>query len=408
MKLFVLLKRNLISILFVVFVICLVLFSNSNLSATANGLKLWANNVVPSLFPFFVAVELLSNTNVVYYLSKFLDRFMRPIFNVPGVGAFPFIMGLISGYPVGAKIVSNLYSNSSITKDEAERLLCFTNNSGPLFIMGTVGISFYANSTIGLVLLLTHISASITVGIILGAVSRRKELINFSRAFSSQKNSKRKVLLGFSKAFSDQKNSKRKELLVFSSLKNLINLSGKKELINYSRTSQTTHFSNINNKSANSNLKKDLRFSELGEVLGNSIINSIKTILLIGGFVTIFSVIISILQKTKILILFSSMISKILGFNQDLILGLLTGLIEFTNGLSIISSIHIKNISINIILSSFILGFGGISIILQVLSIISKSKLSIKKYVWGKLLHGIIAACYTFLVLLLPMFSFNL
>ncbi len=372
MKLFVLLKRNLISILFVVFVICLVLFSNSNLSATANGLKLWANNVVPSLFPFFVAVELLSNTNVVYYLSKFLDRFMRPLFNVPGVGAFPFIMGLISGYPVGAKIVSNLYLNGSITKDEAERLLCFTNNSGPLFIMGTVGISFYANSTIGLVLLLTHISASITVGIILGAVSRRKEL------------------------------------LVFSYSKRLINLSGKKELINYSNMSFSNKNLRENNKSANSTLKKELRFSELGEVLGNSIINSIKTILLIGGFVTIFSVIISILQKTKILILFSSMISKILGFNQDLILGLLTGLIEFTNGLSIVSSIHIKNISINIILSSFILGFGGISIILQVLSIISKSKLSIKKYVWGKLLHGIIAACYTFLVLLLPMFSFNL
>ncbi len=178
MKVLVLLKKNLISIIFLLFVICLVVFSNSNLTATSNGLKLWANNVVPSLFPFFVAVELLSNTNIVYYLSKFLDRFMRPLFNVPGVGAFPFIMGLISGYPVGAKIVSNLYSNGSCTKDEAERLLCFTNNSGPLFIMGTVGISFYGNSTIGLVLLFTHILASITVGIILGFLSRKKKKIS--------------------------------------------------------------------------------------------------------------------------------------------------------------------------------------------------------------------------------------
>lgn len=88
MKIFVLLKKNFISILFVAFVICLVIFSNSNLTAALNGLKLWANNVVPSLFPFFVAVELLSNTNVVYYLSKMLDKFMRPIFNVPGVRCF--------------------------------------------------------------------------------------------------------------------------------------------------------------------------------------------------------------------------------------------------------------------------------------------------------------------------------
>lgn len=341
MKVLVLLKKNLISIIFLLFVIFLVIFSNSNLSATSNGLKLWANNVVPSLFPFFVAVELLSNTNVVYYLSKFLDKFMQPLFNVPGVGAFPFIMGLISGYPVGAKIVSNLYSNGSCTKDEAERLLCFTNNSGPLFIMGTVGISFYRNSTIGLVLLVTHILASITVGIILGFLSRKKE----------------------------KNNSK-----------------------NNNRLSK----------------KQDIKVSDLGEILGNSIFNSIKTILIIGGFVTIFSVIISILERTKVLVIISSAISNLFGFRQDLVLGFFTGLIEFTNGLSIISKVHIKAISTNIILSSFILGFGGISIMLQVLSIIAKSKLSIKKYVFGKFLHGLIASLYTFFVLLIPIFNFNL
>lgn len=129
---------------------------------------------------------------------------------------------------------------------------------------------------------------------------------------------------------------------------------------------------------------------------------------MIGGFVTIFSVIISILQRTKILVMLSGIISNLFGFKQDLILGLFTGLIEFTNGLSIISKIHIKEISTNIIISSFILGFGGISIALQVLSIIAKSKLSIKKYMFGKFLHGLIAALYTFLVLLIPIFNFNL
>ena len=63
---------------------------------------------------------------------------MRPIFNVPGEGAFPLIMGIISGYPVGAKIVTNFRKNNICTKEEAERLITFTNNSGPLFIIGTV------------------------------------------------------------------------------------------------------------------------------------------------------------------------------------------------------------------------------------------------------------------------------
>lgn len=63
---------------------------------------------------------------------------MKPIFNVPGIGAYAFIMGIISGYPVGAKIVTEFRKNGECSKVEAERLLSFTNNSGPLFIIGTV------------------------------------------------------------------------------------------------------------------------------------------------------------------------------------------------------------------------------------------------------------------------------
>lgn len=131
-------KKWCIPIIFILFTIFLVLFSNTNLTAAKNGLKLWASSVVPSLFPFFIATELLGNTNIIPLLGRFLKKIMKPVFNVPGEGAFPLIMGVISGYPTGAKIVSNFRKNGTCTKSEAERLLAFTNNSGPLFIIGTV------------------------------------------------------------------------------------------------------------------------------------------------------------------------------------------------------------------------------------------------------------------------------
>lgn len=131
-------KELILPFLFVLFTISLVIFSNSNLVASRNGLKLWAKNVVPSLFPFFIATNLLSHTNVINYISKYCDKFMRPLFNVPGESAYAFILGFISGYPVGAKIVTDLRNANLCTKDEGERMLCFTNNSGPLFILGTV------------------------------------------------------------------------------------------------------------------------------------------------------------------------------------------------------------------------------------------------------------------------------
>ena len=117
---------------------CLVIFSNTNLYAAKNGLFLWANSIVPTLFPFFVATELLSHTNFTYYLGKILNKFMKPVFNIRGEGSFALIMGIISGYPTGAKIAANFRLNNICSKEECERLLSFTNNSGPLFILGTV------------------------------------------------------------------------------------------------------------------------------------------------------------------------------------------------------------------------------------------------------------------------------
>ena len=75
-------------------------------------------------------------------------------------------MGLISGYPVGAKVAANLRDKDICSKEECERLLSFTNNSGPLFIIGTVGITMFGSTEIGILLFITHLLASLTVGIL--------------------------------------------------------------------------------------------------------------------------------------------------------------------------------------------------------------------------------------------------
>ncbi len=135
---FIHLRKNALTIIFVLFAIGLICFSRDNLAASKEGLILWATSVVPALLPFFIACELLSSTDIIDILGKKLSKIMRPLFNVPGEGAFPLVMGIISGYPVGAKIVTNFRKNGICTKEESERLITFTNNSGPLFIIGTV------------------------------------------------------------------------------------------------------------------------------------------------------------------------------------------------------------------------------------------------------------------------------
>ena len=340
-------KNFIFPFIFLCFTIGLVVFSNSNILAAKNGLYLWANSIIPSLLPFFIATELLSNTSIISLLGNTLNSFMNHLFNIRGEGAFALIMGIISGYPTGAKIAGTLRLNNICSKEECERLLSFTNNSGPLFIIGTVGISMFGNSTIGLLLFITHLLASLSVGIV----------------FRFWKHSHT----------SDKKQNKNK---TFNSKTNTINI------------------------------------FNLGEILGNAISNSISTILMIGGFVVLFSVIISMLKSSKFLHLLSILILPVLNilhipdiFSNSLIIGLL----EITNGINIISSIHIKNISTSIIATSFLLGFGGLSVMLQVFSIISKTDLSPMPYILGKLLHGIIASIYTYiLIYYFPFFNFNL
>ena len=87
------LRKNFLTIAFCTFTLFLIIFSKSNLVAVKDGLKLWATAVVPSLFPFFVATELLSYTNVVAYLGKLFSKIIKPIFGVPRRGCFCIYYG---------------------------------------------------------------------------------------------------------------------------------------------------------------------------------------------------------------------------------------------------------------------------------------------------------------------------
>lgn len=156
----------------------------------------------------------------------------------------------------------------------------------------------------------------------------------------------------------------------------------------------------------------NISFLNFGESISNSISSSISTISMIGGFVVLFSVIISILKNSKLLNLIGFIFKPIfciLHIPSNFVLPFIIGIFEITNGILLISAIKIKAISINIILASFLLGIGGISVFLQVLSIISKTDLSVKPYIIGKILQGFISAFYTYaLIHFFPFFNFNL
>ena len=125
-------KISIIALLTILITVLIIIYSEESFQAALEGLKVWWEIVFPSLLPFFIIAEILMGLGVVHFLGALLEPLMRPLFKVPGVGAFAMAMGLASGYPIGAKITANLRQKNLCTKTEGERLLSFTNTAEPL------------------------------------------------------------------------------------------------------------------------------------------------------------------------------------------------------------------------------------------------------------------------------------
>lgn len=140
-----------------------------------DALNLCVNAVIPSLFPFFVISGLLVKLGFVTVLGKILSPVSRLCFNQSGKGAVVFLIGIICGYPTGAKVIADIYKEKGFSRDDAERLLAFCNNSGPLFVIGAIGTNMLADYNLGVALYIIHILSAVFVGVILRKSGKRQK-----------------------------------------------------------------------------------------------------------------------------------------------------------------------------------------------------------------------------------------
>ena len=132
-------------------------------SAAASGIELCLKTVIPALFPFMVLSALFTTLGGAETASRVFAPVMR-VFRVGGAGASALILGLIGGYPIGAKTVSSLYLSGLLEKREAEKLLAFTANCGLGFTVGVVGSAIFGSAKIGLTLYIIHIFSALLTG----------------------------------------------------------------------------------------------------------------------------------------------------------------------------------------------------------------------------------------------------
>ncbi|MDO4337577.1 MAG: hypothetical protein Q4C91_05745 [Eubacteriales bacterium] len=118
-------------LLLLLFLLC---YPQEALSASREGMKLWLNTLLPTLLPFLILTGFLIHTNGVEKILAPFGRFWKKVFGLSPSGAYAFLLGMLCGYPMGAKITSDLFRYGKIGKREAEYLLTFSNNASPAFV----------------------------------------------------------------------------------------------------------------------------------------------------------------------------------------------------------------------------------------------------------------------------------
>ncbi|NLL44558.1 MAG: hypothetical protein GX247_02690 [Mollicutes bacterium] len=310
---------SIVIIIILLFLIFQILTKSDTILETVDfSINLFINNIFPSLFPFFVLSEILINYGFVELIGELFKPFMHKLFRINSNCAFIFIMSIISGFPSSAKYTRELYLKGLINEYEATKILMFSHFSNPLFILGTISILFLNNKDVGLLILICHYFTNIIIGIIF-------------RNFYPSNNEKS-------------------------------NISIKSAVLNM-------HKKRINNEKS------------FGQIITNSLINSINTLLLVLGIITMFLVLTTIIDNN---INFNN-------YNQSI----LNGFIEMTQGLKYISLLDIP-LKLKSILSTMIISFGGLSVHMQVMGILNDIKIKYLPFLTARILHAFISSFLVF------------
>ncbi|MBQ7915533.1 MAG: hypothetical protein IJ315_01935 [Firmicutes bacterium] len=135
----------------------MLVFPGVTLSGAREGLLLWYQNVLPAQFPFMVCI---------------LFAMKNGLGQGGASGPAVFLSGMLAGYPGGAKMVEVLYRQGRISASRLQWLMSFCNNSGPLFVVGTVGVGMFNSAVIGYKILIAHLLAALGCAVIFGRKNR--------------------------------------------------------------------------------------------------------------------------------------------------------------------------------------------------------------------------------------------
>lgn len=140
--------------------------------------------VIPSLFPFLFLSALLNSSITGRKISSL--RPLGRLCGIPNGGESILLIGLLGGYPAGAKCINDTYRNGQLTKADAQRMLGFCNNAGPAFLFGMLSRCF-SSSLVTFALWMVHVFSVVLTGVLLPGKQQRQSCSEINRPITVSK-----------------------------------------------------------------------------------------------------------------------------------------------------------------------------------------------------------------------------
>ncbi|WP_419871828.1 sporulation integral membrane protein YlbJ [Candidatus Pristimantibacillus sp. PTI5] len=326
-------------------------FPTETLSSSLRGLSIWWQVLFPALFPFFVISELVLGFGIVHFFGKLLDPLMRPLFRLPGIGGFVVTMGYISGYPVGARLTAQLWEQRLVNRAEGERLVAFTTTSDPIFLIGAVSVGFFHNVALAPVLAAAHYGGGLLIGFLMrfhdrhAAPSSAKKIVDVANGLR-----------------------KRKPSRIAEALKAM-------------------HEARL------------LDGRGLGRLLQDSVQSALRLMIVVGGLVVFFSVVMEMLTHAGIVEAMAEALRylfTLIGLPAPLADAGIFGLFEVTLG-SRAAGAAGTGLMHQAAIAAWVLSWGGLSVHAQIASLLSRTDLRYRPLFFARLLHGFIAMALVYI-----------
>ncbi len=109
-----------------------------SLEYASTGLTLWFTKMVPTLLPFMILSGIMIRMNLTERFVGLLHPLLHRIYGTSRNGSYTIIMGFLCGFPMGARIIGELYEQHKLSREESALLLSFCNNIGPIYFLSYV------------------------------------------------------------------------------------------------------------------------------------------------------------------------------------------------------------------------------------------------------------------------------